>query len=510
MSASSGAEPDDVPAARRSAERLAALVGRSTLHPPVAATLAVALRGLVADGRLPVGGRLPAERELAAALGVSRVTVTSAYARLRESGWAASRRGAGTWTSVPDRSGVVAAFVPGSPRDGTVDLTYASPAGPPEVADAYAAALEALPRMLPGHGYVAGGLADLRARVAERMSARGLPTAAEQVLVTTGASAAISGALRAVAGPPPSAGRGGAPGARVLVEHPTWPNALDLLGELGAVAVPVPRDPRAPDGAGGFPAALHRAARETAPAMAYLVPDFANPTGAVLTPEERQRVVASMEQRGVVVLADETLADLALEPDDDPSSRPPLAASARPGAVLTAGSLSKSVWAGLRVGWLRGEPSVLARVAASASRDHGALPVVDQLAACVLLDGLDSGLVERRARLREQRDALVGALRDRFPAWDVPLPAGGLSLWCRLPRGTSSSAVTDAAERHGLFLATGSRFGTGHAFDDHLRLPFTQPVPVLLDAVDRLARAVADAERAWGAPTTTRTGALMG
>ncbi|MEJ5946276.1 PLP-dependent aminotransferase family protein [Pseudokineococcus basanitobsidens] len=474
-------------------------MGRATLHPPVAATLAVGLRQLVADGRLPVGGRLPAERELAAALGVSRVTVTSAYRRLREDGWARSRTGAGTWTSLPDRSGVVAAFVPGSPRDGTVDLTYASPSGPPEVAEAYAAALEALPHLLPGHGYAAGGLADLRARVAERMTGRGLPTTTEQVLVTTGASAAISGALRAVV----------RRGDGVLVEHPTWPNAVDKLRAQGARVVPVPRDPAAPQGTGGFPAALDRAARETAPALAYLVPDFANPTGAVLTVDERRRVVASLHGRGVVVLADETLADLALD-EDDPALRPPLASVGPDGAVLTAGSLSKSVWAGLRVGWLRGEPSLLARVAAAATREHGSLPVVDQLAACVLLDRLDDALVGRRERLREQRDVLVDALRERLPTWEVPRPPGGLSLWCRLPRGTSSSAVTEAAERHGLFLSTGSRFGVGHAFDEHLRLPFTQPVPVLLDAVERLVRAAADADRAWGAPTTSRTGAVLG
>ncbi|MEJ5915125.1 MocR-like transcription factor YczR [Pseudokineococcus sp. 1T1Z-3] len=486
--------------AQRSAQEVADLVGRTSLHPPVAATLAQGLRALVADGRLPVGGRLPAERELAVALGVSRVTVTSAYRRLRESGWARSRTGSGTWTTLPDRSGVVAAFVPGSPRDGTVDLTYASPAGPPEVADAYAAALEALPQLLPGHGYAAGGLADLRARVAERMTARGLPTTPEQVLVTTGASAAVSGAIETVV----------RRGERVLVEHPTWPNAVDKLRGHGARVVPVPRDPAAPWGDGGFVRALDRAARETSPAMAYLVPDFANPTGAVLTPDERSRVVASLHQRGVLALADETLADLALDAGD-PTGRPPLASVGPAGAVLTAGSLSKSVWAGLRVGWLRAEPALLAKVAAAASRQHGSLPVVDQLAACVLLDGLDAGLPARLGRLREQRDALVDAVRARLPTWEVPRPPGGLSLWCRLPRGTSSSAVTEAAERHGLFLASGSRFGVSHEFDEHLRLPFTQPVPVLLDAVDRLVRAAADADSAWGAPTTSsRTGAVLG
>src|SRR5919202_5866532 len=84
-----------------SAQRLAELIGRDTLRAPVNASLAQGVRGLVADGRLGVGVPLPAERELAAALGVSRVTVSAAYRRLREAGWADARQGAGTWTRLP-------------------------------------------------------------------------------------------------------------------------------------------------------------------------------------------------------------------------------------------------------------------------------------------------------------------------------------------------------------------------------------------------------------------------
>ena len=69
------------------------------------------------------------------------------------------------------------------------------------------------------------------------------------------------------------------------------------------------------------------------------------------------------------------------------------------------------------------------------------------------------------------------------------MPQGGASLWCRLPAGTSSSLLADAAEPLGLRIATGSRFGTGHAFDDRLRLPFTAPVGVLERAVELLVAA---------------------
>lgn len=473
------APPSDRPAAGAggtSAVRLATLIGPDTLHPPLNASLATGIRSLVADGRVPVGSRLPAERELAAALGVSRVTVSAAYRRLREQGWAGARQGSGTWTATPDGGGVVAAWVPGVPREGVIDLSFAAPPGSPEVADAYVAALAALPRHLPGHGYAPEGLPELRERIAARFTARGLPTTVEQVLVTLGASGGISAALRLLT----------EPGDRVLTEHPVWPKALDLLAVLRARPVPVPLEGAGATATGAFVAAMHRAARQTSARAAYLVPDSSNPTGASLTAEDRGRLAVSLQQLDVTVLADDSLVDLALDGQEVP---PPLAAFARPGAVVTVGSLSKAVWAGVRIGWLRAERPFLAAAASAMSRDHGAVSVVDQLAACALLDGLDAGLVRRRAELRGQRDALVAALSAALPDWEVPVPAGGLSLWCRLPAGTSSSLLADAAEPLGLRIATGSRFGTGHAFDDRLRLPFTQPVPVLERAVEVLARA---------------------
>lgn len=466
-------DASDAPAA--SAERLAQVIGRETLHAPIYASLATGVQQLVTDGRLGVGVRLPAERELALALGISRVTVSAAYRRLREAGWADARQGSGTWTRLPEHSGVVAAWVPGGAREGLIDLSYAAPPGPPEVLAAYQQALAELPRHLPGHGYAPMGIADLRAKVAARYSARGLPTTAEQVLITCGAGGAVSSALRALVGADD----------RLVVEHPVWPNALDVARELRARLVPVPRDLSSGP---AFVTAVHRAARQTSATALYVVPDFSNPTGASLDEGDRRSLVVSMQQQQVVVVADEALVDLAL---DGQEPLPPLAASGRPGAVVSCGSLSKAAWAGLRVGWLRAEPDLLARVGAAASRDHGSLSLVDQLAASALLDGYDALLVRRRAQLRAQRDALVAALRAELPAWDVPVPPGGQSLWCGLPEGTSSSALADAAEQLGLRLATGSRFGAGHAFDDRLRLPFTAPVADLERAVELLVAASA-------------------
>ena len=472
-----------------SAAALSSLVGRvAEDRPPLYAALADRLRLLVTDGRLPVGCRLPPERELALALHVSRATVSAAYARLREQGWASAVQGSGTWTRLP-AGPELGAWLPAGDVPGVLDLAHAAPSALPAVSSAYAAALADLPRLLPGNGYEPYGLPELRRRIADRFSRRGLPTRPEQVLVTAGALHATALALSVLVGP----------GDRVLVEDPGYPHAHDAVRALGARVVPVRVAAQAPDAVARD---VHRAAREAAPRVAYLVPEFSNPTGLLLDDEQRRRLAVGLEQTGVVTIADETLVDLGL--DEAPGT--PLAAVLPPGLAVTVGSLSKTVWGGLRLGWLRAEPELVRRCAVALSRTHLGLPVLEQLAACRLLDAVDELAAERRERLRRSRTALVAALRRDLPDWDVPVPPGGLVLWCGLPRG-SSSALAAVAERHGLRLAAGPRFGSGTAHDDRLRLPYVHEPDVLDAAVTRLAGAYA--EVVDGAPVRAAAGSAL-
>src|SRR6476661_6024324 len=125
---------------------LARLLGGWRAAGPAYVALARALRLLILDGRLPLRTRLPGERELADALGVSRTTATAAYAQLRDEGFLASRRGSGSWTPLP--------------------------------------------------GYFEAGLSVLRTAIAERFTRRGAPTTPDQILVTSGALHAVSLLLR--------------------------------------------------------------------------------------------------------------------------------------------------------------------------------------------------------------------------------------------------------------------------------------------------------------------------
>lgn len=192
--------------------------------------LADGVRTLLLHGRIALHVRLPAERELASTLGISRATVTAAYDLLREDGFARSRRGAGTWTELPDghRPANVASF---PADDGVIDLAIAAPAAPePQLSQAFAEAAGQLARQSSTPGYHPYGITELRAAVAERFTRRGLPTLPDQILITNGAQQALSLTL----------GLLGRPGDRILVENPRIRTRSTRCGVSGCAPPPCP------------------------------------------------------------------------------------------------------------------------------------------------------------------------------------------------------------------------------------------------------------------------------
>ena len=143
-----------------------------------------------------MAARLPAERELAVALGVSRTTVAAAYEALRAEGYAKSRRGAGSWTAIPEGRPVPAGGLeplPPEAAESMIDLGIAAlPAPEPWLTRAMEGAIAELPAYAATHGDFPAGLPALREAIAERCTARGVPTMPEQIMVTTGAMGAIA------------------------------------------------------------------------------------------------------------------------------------------------------------------------------------------------------------------------------------------------------------------------------------------------------------------------------
>ncbi|MGA4838801.1 PLP-dependent aminotransferase family protein [Streptomyces sp. G45] len=458
--------------------KLAGLVTDTAGARPGYRALAAAVRTLLLDGRVPLHTRLPAERELAAALGVSRATVTAAYDLLRDGGYARSRRGASTWTELPEgsRPTSVAAYGVDDGDEDVIDLAVAAPPAPEgALADALAAAAAELPRHAPTAGYHPYGLPRLRAAVADRYTRRGLPTLPEQILITNGAQHAISLTLTLL----------GRPGDRVVVENPSYPNALDAIVRAGLRAAPVPVTDT-----GWDTALVESTLRQAAPRVAYLVPDFQNPTGALMEREQRLRVLEAARATGTWLLIDETIADIAL----DVPAPAPFASLAPHGVaeqVITVGSLSKSHWGGLRIGWVRAGSRLVTELATARITTDMATSVLDQLVALRLLAGIDDVLAERLPRLRASRDALAAALTREVPEWRWRLPTGGLCLWVDLG-APYASALAAAARGHGVRIEGGARFGADPGTHEHrLRIPYVLPPHRCEAAAARLAAALA-------------------
>lgn len=469
---------------RISGTRLRALLGGWQRGGPAYQALADALRGLTRSGTLPLGTRLPGEREVADALGVSRTTVTAAYDLLRDEGFVVSRRGSGTVTTLPPGSGDRVPARLGTLEDGVVDLSAAAPSAPPELADACAAALDQLPRYTAGVGYHPLGLPALRAAVAARYTRRGVPTTPDQVLVTTGAQQAIHLLAGALAGP----------GDRVVVEHPTYPHAIDAVRGAGARPVPVPVTAHGTD-----LDLLESTVRQTAPRLVYLVPDHHNPTGTSLPSTGRAQVRALARRTRTVAVGDETLTDLTL---DGPDPEPFAGDGPADRYVVSIGSASKTFWGGLRVGWVRAHPDLLHTLAQRRAHLDIASSVLDQLVTAELLADADALVARRRVQVRARRDALLEALAECLPDWHVPVPAGGLSAWVDLGR-PGSTALAALAHAQGVRIAPGPTFGVDGTFDDRLRVPFAQPEDALRRAVDGLAAAWAALGGAEPRPTVT-------
>ncbi|MER8046775.1 PLP-dependent aminotransferase family protein [Streptomyces sp. NPDC094032] len=489
--------PAPGPAAVPPGELVARLGRWSAGRGPLYLLLAARLRQLVDEGRLPPDTVLPPDRRLAAALAVGRTTVVSAYETLRQERRLVRRQGSGTRVApavlapppgprVTETSNPMFLYLL-EPSHDAILLSCAAPLGAPrELAEAYAGLT------LPGDdlGYHPAGLPALREAVARRYARRGVPTSPAELLVTTGAQQGLALLTRLLV----------APGDGVLVEAPTYPGALDLFREAAAVVRPVAVGPDGLDVAEAI-----RVMERHRPALAYVIPRFQNPTGTVLPPLPGRRLVEAARTFGVPLVEDEVLTelDLAAEPDGGP------ALSSYGSEVVAVGSLSKVVWGGLRIGWVRGPAPLIARLARlKALHDLGS-DVPSQLAAVRLFDAFDPLLRRRLAELRAGHDHLRAELARLLPAWSCPPARGGQTLWVRLPHG-DGVAFAQVALRHGVAVLPGSTMDALGGSTRMLRLHFLLPHPLLSEAVRRLATAWGEYAPGAGPGTGAGAGAALG
>lgn len=457
---------------------------------PLYTRLATALGDAIEHGLLQADARLPAERHMSADLAVSRSTVSAALDALERRGLVARRHGSGTYVRAVPRPAIegrralvheldehaLLRDLSGGP-EGTVELLAAAVDCAPEVRTAVRAIDDdELDRWTRGHGYVPLGLPPLREAIARHLSDRGLATEPGQVLVTTGAVEAVLLAARLFL----------APGDPVAVEAPSYIGALDVLRSIGGRLLGVDVDER-----GARTDQLAALLTRSLPRMVYLVPDFQNPTGAVLSGPRRHEIARLAGEFRIPIVEDLVQHDLWFEREPPP----PIAAIDPDAPVLTLGSMSKVFWGGLRIGWVRSHPTVIERLGRIKTATNYGTPAIDQLISVRLLTQVEAVAARRREQLALRLARLEAVMRTHLPEWRWRTPAGGLSVWIELPTA-DAPALVRTAERHGVAIAAGPTFGIGaRDHHDHVRLPFVAAPEMIDEGVRRLAAAWADVAR---------------
>ncbi|MFT5222788.1 MAG: DNA-binding transcriptional MocR family regulator [Glaciecola sp.] len=458
---------------------------------PLYAALADHLEVLISEGSLPPGARLPAERRLADALAVSRGTVVAAYDRLREDDLVRTRHGSGTVitggaspihspreaevATLLRRNQILAGMLTDLGSDG-IDLRGAYWVGIDDLPEA-ALNIDKSALNATGHGYYPAGLPLLREALAAHITGvHSLATTPGQVIVATGAQQGIALVAELLV----------SEGDEVLVEELTYPTAIDVFATVGARIRWAPvRDN------GADVSAFVSTMRRLRPRLAYVTPSVNNPTGQSMPNHARRLIAEAAAETDTILIDDVSLAETRF----DGQVPLPLHTFAPDATILTIGSMSKSMWGGLRLGWVRGEEATLARLARlKGSMDLGT-PVASQLAGARLLPHADHIRDVRRLELRRRYDLLTGILGARIPEWTWTEPDGGLCLWTDMGRGDSAHFAPLAAQ-HRVGIAPGAVSSTSGQHARFLRLPYGQLPEVLEEGAHRLADA-------WTAYTRT-------
>jgi GntR family transcriptional regulator/MocR family aminotransferase len=399
----------------------------------VRAGLESALRDAVRGGRLRPGTRLPSSRALATDLGLARNTVADCYAQLVAEGWLAAHQGSGTWvaerTTAPP--GAAAVRPPAAARRARFDLRTGVPDVSAFPRQAWLAAARRALAAAPDQALSytdPRGLPELRAALAGYLArARGVAVPPDRVVVCAGFVQGLELLCEALRG------RGATTLAAEALGYPRHWRIAEKSG-LAVTAVPVDAGGAVTAGLGAADALL-------------LTPTHQFPLGVPLAPDRRRRAADWAAAAGAVIVEDDYDGELRYD-------RPAVGAlqALAPEHVVYAGTASKSLAPGLRLGWLVLPARLVDEVVAVKAAAGRLSSSLDQL---TLAEFIDSGAYDRQVRrvrlaYRRRRDRLVAALRASAPQVRVTGLAAGLHALLRLPPGTDEGSVVARAARHGL------------------------------------------------------------
>jgi 2-aminoadipate transaminase len=449
----------------------------------------------IARGRMPAGYQLPPERDLAAALAVSRATVVSAYRELESRGLVRGYVGRGTFVSAqPDAAsapfawrGKMAASMLQSTDTTVRDLVRAASdptmvslaAGVPAL-DCFPAAAfrKALDRVLSTestsvwcHGQTEG-MPRFRATLADRFGGD-----AEHVLVVAGAQQGLDLLARCLID------RGDA----VVIDRPGYLGAIQTFRNAGARLVGW--DVRRAD-----IDELEELLLRYRPKLIYTNPTNQNPTGVTLSIRTRREMLELAARYRVPIVEDDTYRELGMTAAAPPPSLFTL--DEGHAVAIRINSFSKMLAPGLRLGWISAVQPIVDQLALIKQVVDPHTQNLSQMVVCELVENgtMDAHLKTLRAEHKRRRDGMVHALRQHLTAAQLrfSVPDGGMYLWCDLPATVRARDVQDAALRESVMVLAGDPFYVDRGGDHQLRICYTaQPTARAVPAAATLARSIA-------------------
>lgn len=449
------------------------------------------LREAILSGELAEGTRLPTERALASALGVNRTTVMNAYNELASEGLIEGHVGRGTLVRRKHFTHLDESF-----EHDTASWLLGLPAGERELVGPDARLLSELasageqreiisltagtpaPDLLPAEmlntifadglldarqsalGYCpVEGLHSLRLEIAAWMRQRGIPVEAEQILILSGSTQGVGLVGRLLINP----------GDEVVVEVPTYLGAIQAFRALQARIIGVPTDSD-----GMRVDLLESILARHRPRLIYLQPTFQNPTGVVMSPERRRRLLLLSKRYSTPILEDDPYSVIYFQG----KRQQPLKALDTHGQVIYLSTFSKILAPGLRVAWLAAPEPMIERLSLHKQIFDLNTNAIGQWCVSEVLrrNLLNDHLHLLRQRYEAKRDLMLQAIKKHWPPEiRVSCPEGGFHLWCRLPADIRTRTLLREAVNEHVAFVIGEPFHVDGGGQQQFRLSFAYP-----------------------------------
>ena len=453
---------------------------------PIYRQLIRQVQAQIEAGLLPAGTRLPASRDLARQLGLSRISVVNAYAELRSAGYLSAYAGRGTFVSRnedahPDaikrrqvlrgsasRGQSIREMMRLARKPGVINFSHGSP---PKEFFPVRHMQDAINHVIDRDGAdalsyeVPEGYLPLRVAVRDYVRAIGIECRFEDVLITGGAQQAIDLVLQSLM----------TGGETLVTADPTYLGIMDIAQARRVHIQGIPIDE-----AGIRIDALENVLHDHQPRLIYVMPSFQNPTGHVMPMYRRRQLIRLAEHHQIPVLEDEVYREFRF--DGDPL--PPLKALDESGIVIHANAFTKMLLPGMRIGYLVADGPYYERLVRVKQAADISTSGLNQRTIHLLLErGILAKQLERnRLDLRRRRDAALAAAETFFPAgatWYSP--QGGLYLWVELPRtGPTAAETFITAIQADVAFAIGSLFYTSDGGSHAMRLNYGIHKPAVI------------------------------